>query len=644
MYLLEILRRLTRPNKEEELLDESTVVRFDRCMHKERSKVLDWTAEWIHSAMGLHELLQGNVPTKIPLDGLPPLVLTHIRDKSFNGIQQFQETRGALVRTSLLCPDCIKGRIAATMGPGSEQVDSGLVQNRPKQRRNRVDGGGKGEENGKDGVDREDGVDGEDGEDRELGEISDGEEESTLDPRRELLELAQRLGGEVVVGRKEPERKLKPVQPYRFQEVRAQGVMKSFDPDFDSYHTGPTTEMAVEMAKETYAAFQASPAVARWSTVEDRFSDHGYRRTAGGFHQFYLNEPLLKDQLEHLFPLPPEDVLKEWKERRNSTERVLKDLADGRSADILPDKMITGNDLEVWTLAQMVGEEAGAKGTEDGMKTYVTGKTDSGKFIRLDIHGSRKEVPIENLQFSVDINSIIWEMDRLKTIGSINLHLLPLRGEKPPIGKHNHTYVELYWPRMEQDKKEGERSTASREVPVSNLPNTHFAHFGRTEGSAEVHVVFPRMRHKYPLRKRWETKMPYEVETFWLQHLVYPALRRLKERGIRPYTNWVFEDVLYKHRGSMDKTILVSPEHLDDIQDTIHEILKENKGKPYFDRFRSLFFVLQILGIKVSTSQDQNWAGLWDKLVRQHPTLDWKYMEDPEHGELLLDLGVGIHP
>ena len=618
-------------------MDEWTVVGFEGCMHEDRSKVLDWTAEWIHSAMGLYEVQQKNKPTKIRLEGITPLDLTHVRDKSFGGIKQFQEVRGALTRTRLLCPDCIKGR-AATMGSDSEQVESGLVLNRPKQRRNRVDGGGKDGENRKNGEDVEDA---EDGEDRELGELSDGEEESTIDPRRELLELAQRLGGEVVAGRKEPERKSKPVQPYRFQEVVPHGVVKSFDPDFDSYHTGPTAEMVVEMSKETYAGFQASPAVARWSTVQDRFSDHGYRRTAGGFHQFYLNEPLLEDQLEHLFPLPPEDVLKDWKERRNPTEMNQVDL---QWKDLIPEKMIEGNDLEVWTLAQMVGEGAGAEGTEDGMRTYITGKTSSGKFIRLDIHRSRKEVPIEDLLFSVDIDSIIWETDRLKTIGSINLHLLPLKGEKPPISKHNHTYVELYWPRMERDKREGERSAASREVPVSNLPNTHFAHFGRTEGSAEVYVVFPRMRHKHPLRKRWETKIPYEVETFWLQHLVYPALNRLKERGIRPYTDLSFEDVLYKYRGSKDKTILVSPEHLDEIQDTIHQILKENEGKPYFDRFGSLFFVLQILGIKVSTSQDQNWTGLWDKVTRQLPTLDWKYMEDPEHGELLLDLGIGIHP
>lgn len=89
----------------------------------------------------------------------------------------------------------------------------------------------------------------------------------------------------------------------------------------------------------------------------------------------------------------------------------------------------------------MVGGDAGRDGSKDLMETYVKGTGDSG-YICLDIHGSRKTV--DNLEFSIDIDSVIWVTDKLKICGSINLQLLPYKGDTAPIKKHNHAYVKLY--------------------------------------------------------------------------------------------------------------------------------------------------------------------------------------------------------
>ena len=87
-------------------------------------------------------------------------------------------------------------------------------------------------------------------------------------------------------------------------------------------------------------------------------------------------------------------------------------------------------------------------------------------------------------------------------------------------------------------------------------------------------MVFPRMKHKYPLRKGSETKVPSEVETFWLENVVYKAVKGLKQMGIKPYTDWVLEDTVFKHGGLQDHAILVSPEHLDKILEGIRGILR----------------------------------------------------------------------
>jgi hypothetical protein len=355
-----------------------------------------------------------------------------------------------------------------------------------------------------------------------------------------------------------------------------------------------------------------------------------------------LNEPPIDDQLAHFFPLPPHNVLDDWKKGKASDHVDLTDLSKGDWKGRLPKSLIKGKDLAVFTLEQMVGPQAGFENTNQSMASYVTGTTGSGDYIRLDIHKSRQKAP--HVHISADIDCILWITDRLKVTGSVDLQILPYTHKVAPINKNNHAYVELYWPRTIPEQKKRKVSSISGSVPISRLPNTHFAHFGRAEGRAEIYIVFPRMKHKYPLRRSWETKIPYEVETFWLQRLLYPALQNLKERGVSPYTNWEFDDMLFKHQGSREKALLVAPDHLDQIQDTIRKILDENADDETYTRFDSFFFVLQVLGIKLSTSLDNEWGELWDRLVSQHRELDWDYMQDTENGELLVDLGFGFHP
>ena len=662
MYSLNILHRLNLPGGQGQLLDQITPEDLSHmCLHHERTQVLDWTMGWIHSSVLLFQKLGGDPATYFRAEDFPsspedfsPLDLDHIKCQRFNGVEIFTTVRKDITSTALLCPSCTIWR-REEMRTSGMKVDSGVVIKRSQQGQNRP-GGQVQHMGGQDGQDaavpQKQGT-GEDqdqeiGEDQEQGagtvrepeDVSEGEEESVINYRKELLHLAQLVGGTLVKGRREAIRQSKSVQPYRFKEERPIGVVKEFDPGFDSYKSGPTAEALVEAHIELCLAFISAPVLASRSTVGDRFSDHGYRRTAGGFHQFYLNEPSLEDQLAHFFPLPSKEVIAEWKKKKES-EVDMEELLQGHPADRgLPEGMIKGNDFEEWDLEQMVGPESGDK--EEGMRRFVTGKTESGKFIRLNIHKSRKVV--RDLEFSADIDSIIWVTDKLKVAGSVNLQLLPHKKPKAPIGNHNHTYVELFWPRTQMDFLHGRRSTASQEVPISNLPNTSFAHFGRAEGSAEILVVFPRMKHKYPLKRVWETKIPYEVETFWLGNLVYPALRKLGSRGVEPYTDWTLDDMQFKHRGQNQKGIQVSSEHLEQILETIKGVLEEKQDDELYSRFGSLFFVLQILGIKISTNKDSHWEDLWWKLVQEHQNLDWSYMEDPENGELLVDLGFGIHP
>jgi hypothetical protein len=647
MHSLDILQRLIRADKARDLLDEVTPVSFTGCLHLERSKLLDNTMEWAISAMDLYKILESPCEPVGTDQNLTYALLGEMEAACEPKTVEYRRVKRQLHKAMSNCLHCTDRRTALTERYGLDVEDNGLVASRARQ--HEEEGGTDAEEY--EGMDRETGegrVDagnhrmiGREAEDLSEGE-SDEDEEKAIYVRK-LLRLAKRSGGTVVTGLKEATRKSKPVQPYPFEEERPMVVVKTFDPNFDNYRTGPTVEELVEEHKELCLAFHFDPAAARWFTSGERFSDHGYRRTNGGFHQFYLNDPSEEEQLAHFFPLPPKAVIDEWRKRKDATDVDEGEVAKGKwHGHRLPEDMIKADDLESWTLGKMVGPEAGELGTEDGMRTYITGKTRGGKYIRLDVEKSRKVV--ENLDFAIDIDSILWVTDKLKVLGSINLHLLPHKGMRAPIKTHNHAYVELYWPRTNEDLRKGKRSNTSKLVPISTLPNTHFAHFGRSHGSAEVFVVFPRMKHKYPLRKVSETKIPSDVEAFWLERVVYKAMKMLEQKGIGPYINWDLEDTKFKHGDKLEHTLLISPSHLDHILETIRSILEENEDDESYSRFGSLFFVVQILGIKVSTSLDNGWHRLWDKLLDEQRNLDWDYMKDTENGELLVDVGFGIHP
>jgi hypothetical protein len=645
-----ILERIICLDRLGELLDHHATISFTGCNHPERLHLLEMTAIWVQKAMGVWKKLKMEAEYPVDSDTLPPSDKDHFLQGTFGGIYQFYDTQNKLKAGMVHCEQC---KLRRKEQIGQERIDSiekELLSTWPskgvdRSGNDRDDDNGVEKDGGEDDQVDGDGRDEKDDDDdgRERGEMSEDEEDSELSIREGLLEMARRVGGKIVEGKKVASQPSRSVQAYKFREERFTGVVKEFDPNFDSYKTGPTAEDLLQMYSQVYASFEATPDAARWTTINSRFTDHGYRRTAGGFHLFYLNQPSEEDQLEHFFSLPPKKVLDEWRQKKVATEVELKDLATWKEKDRLPQSLIRGKDLEVWTLDRMVGTEAGEEDTDKARNTYITGKTDSGSFIRLDLHQSREKV--KSVECSVDIDSVHWVTDKLKVSGSVDLHLFPYKGAKAPISTHNHAYVELLWPRTEEDRRKGKRSSASSAVQISSLPNTHFAHLGRAEGRAEIHVVFPRMKHKYPLRRMWETKIPFEVEEFWLEKLVYPGLQSLKDWGISEYTNCVLKDMEYKHKGSKEKSILVAPEHLDKILLTIQKILDRHRDDESYSRFGSLFFVLQILGIKISTSvKEKNWLDLWSRLVSQNRDLDWEHMEDTENGELLLDIGFGFHP
>jgi len=616
-----ILRDIISGRDMTELLDETTPKDLPGCGHGERLSLLNSTMDSAQQAATLYGANSGGALTSTELGVLSLSDIKNLGTGYWRGIGLYITVYRNLQRDMLSCAEC---RIARGENAARATVvkQATVNQNRSGNSQDIQDNIGVGGTS-----DEDDEVDG------------------TFNPHHHLLATSSPLPGDqcLVIGRAVAQRSGKEIQAYKFQETRSVGQCFKFDKNFDDYHTGPTAEEAMERFCDIQASYTLTPHISILDTMHIRFDDQGHRRTAGGFQHFYNNPPSIEEQLVHFFPTPPEGVLSDRKKR----------LAAGIDANALvseaatgpfPTSEIHGNDLLVWGLDDIL-DRAG-ESVDAHMKPYITGRTNTvinpDHYIRFDPLLSRKTV--DDVRISVDVDSVIWLTDKLKVKAAVNIHLLPSTEPEAPISKNNHTYVELYPPRTDAEKAKGHMSGQSLLTPISSIPNMHFAHTGNAEGYANITIIFPRMKHKHPLRTKWETKIPYEVQEFWLRKVLYPALHQITTDGVGVYTQGELEDVQFKFKGSEEKTLQIRGPHLTDLVANIHQILRNKQGSD-FDGYRSFFFVLDIRGIKASTSCDKNSStDPWTTLLAQHPSLDWEYMESGENGELLIDIGVGFHP
>src|ERR1700733_7917233 len=75
---------------------------------------------------------------------------------------------------------------------------------------------------------------------------------------------------------------------------------------------------------------------------------------------------------------------------------------------------------------------------------------------------------------SYDVDSINLTAHKLKVLGDVDIEVLPYSGQRPPIPKSNHTYIELLMPQLEEDLDSGGRSKwFSTRHSVATIPHTH---------------------------------------------------------------------------------------------------------------------------------------------------------------------------
>jgi hypothetical protein len=425
-----------------------------------------------------------------------------------------------------------------------------------------------------------------------------------------------------------------PVQipPQRFQPI------SPHENSFDDYYNGPTIEdlMTEPRHLDNFPTNPYAHPVTR--SAWEYFKDYGYRIQPDFCTTFNQQTPIFVE--EHLLPIgPPEPYPSQLIEDSIQGSESIDRFGSTRRTQI--------RDVEVLSCEDML-EMAGVAGSEDSIRAFVCGRTPQNNFIRLQPELDAVHLRLDEVQITLDIDSIIWITHRLHVLGSIKVHVLPYMNRKPPIPRDNHCSVEILWPQSDLDRSDGRRSEwFTKSVPLSKLPHIPFAQLGDGTGSFNVYIFFPRMMHQNSSTGYWATLIPTEVQNLWITDVLIPAIRQTSVVGIKEYADFSLEEWKWKavinDKFHSSKTLTFDPLSFLELTDNIREIITGNPRQ--LDMFGSSFFVVDSRGIKLTTMNIRGrHPDPMETLKKEVPGLDWTYMASRKNGQLLMDLGISYHP
>ena len=288
---------------------------------------------------------------------------------------------------------------------------------------------------------------------------------------------------------------------------------------------------------------------------------------------------------------------------------------------------------------------------QDLITTFLCGRHTDGRHICLDLELNHVPLAIQDLEITVDVDSLIWVTRTPHFRTPLAVYLGPIIEDKPPMHKNNHVYVDILVPQSQGDATAigGRTEWMTMSFPLCGVPHTMFGTLGSAPNAMYVYICFPRMIHRDEMTHRRASRIPKEVLDFFWKHLLLPAINQNTELANAPYMALTLEEVQFKARkgkskkAGRPKAVPFTMDKLDRVRSTMEDIIQKDPER--YANYGSFFFVLDCKGIKLWTKMPLSEDISLTKVLRHNiPALDWSYMVDRSHGELLVDLGIGVHP
>ncbi|KAG1762332.1 hypothetical protein EV702DRAFT_1228544 [Suillus placidus] len=428
------------------------------------------------------------------------------------------------------------------------------------------------------------------------------------------------------------------------------------DRTFDEYEGGPTIEMLTTPRDIiTTTTFQTGGI--QLSTAWIDWVDHGYRITPSSFHIFYQCDPIAT--MDHIMPIGTTDS---YDPSNQVPDRVTGAYSLARLGPAQEGQHAHITDVEILSASELIDSAQHDPPLHEecrfGHNAFVRGHTShrygDGPALYVDLEQDAVKFSEDEIKISVDIDSIIWATRVFRCKGSVGIYITPPFQTKPGIFKHNHTYVDIVIPQSEEDASTpgGRTEWLSKRFPMSAIPHACIGRISSASSTLNLYIAFPRMIHKHPLNGRRITLIPKEVLDIFWDRVLLPSIGCSTDVSWAPYLKHTLHEARYKARGAdgrkggwgPPKTIPLSDDDFRDVQEYMEAYVHNGEGE--LSMYGSFFFILEGKGIKLLTKDGQRgrFSGPEEALRRNLPDLDWPYMMNRRHGELLVDVGISFTP
>ncbi|KAF8429402.1 hypothetical protein L210DRAFT_3418840 [Boletus edulis BED1] len=424
-------------------------------------------------------------------------------------------------------------------------------------------------------------------------------------------------------------------QPVSLSAYRGERFLPH-DHHYDDYDDGPTLEMLqrpdiYSILTHPFSNMVLAPAWIMWR-------DHGYRILTNSFQMFYLAPPIAI--MDHVM------TIGKMAGQTNS------DYPERDQASL---QMVTSQ-VEAMSVTEMLYYAGDSPRINEwctnGHNMFVRGRlpifSEEDKYVRINLEQDKIDVSEEDIEISIDIDSIIWTTRKLVCRNSIGVYLTPLYDGKPGIPKHNHVYVDILIPQSEADQLAlgCRKEWISKKFPLNAIPHAIIGQLSSSTGHGlRVYIFFPRMIHHSPLTGRRMNMMSKDVlDPFW-EEIFLPAIAEQAEESWAPYMSQTLEERRYKQKGASHggRTLPLSNQAFLDVQYHMKRLISEEEDHSMYGSF---FFAVEGKGIKLLTKDGQGGEYVSPEVALRHnlPCLNWDYMLDRRNGELLVDVGVSFTP
>jgi hypothetical protein len=168
----------------------------------------------------------------------------------------------------------------------------------------------------------------------------------------------------------------------------------------------------------------------------------------------------------------------------------------------------------------------------DGPALYIDLERDAVKFTEDDI------------ETSVDIDSIIWTTKVFRCRGSVGIYITPPFQTKLGIFKHNHAYVDITIPQSEEDANVpgGRMKWLSKRFPMSAIPHACLGCISSASSTLNLYIAFPRMLHQNPANGRRIMLIPKEVLDIFWDRVLLPSIGDCTDASWAPYLKQTLEE------------------------------------------------------------------------------------------------------